>query len=87
MRRELKLLTPRIIDGLRPHSTGDLERDRPPASRSTVVIADSGASVELLVFPADEPVHRGTHFRYRGTLWEITGKRDSGILVAEPSRH
>ena len=83
----MKLLTPRIIDGLRPHSTGDLERDRPPASRSTVVIADSGAAVELLIFPPGEPVDHGTRFRYQGAVWEITGKRDSGILVAEPSRH
>ena len=83
----MKLMTPRIIDGLRPYATGNLEGDRPPASRSTVVIADSGATVELLVFPPNEPVHRGTQFRYRGTVWEITGKRDSGILVAEPSQH
>jgi hypothetical protein len=43
--------------------------------------------VELLVFPSGEPVDRGTQFHYRGTIWEITGKRDSGIMMAEPSRH
>ncbi len=80
-------MAPRIIDGVRPHSTANLECDRQPASRSTLVIADSGATVELLVFESGEPIDRGTRFRYRGTVWEITGKRDSGILVAEPSRH
>ena len=80
-------MTPHIIGGARPHSEGRPESTRRPATRSTVVIADSGATVELLVFESGEPIGRGTRFRYRGTVWEITGKRDSGILVAEPSRH
>jgi hypothetical protein len=80
-------MTPHIIGGAQPHSAGRPEYPRRPAGRSTLVIADSGATVELLVFPSGEPVDCGTRFRYRGTIWEITGKRDSGILVAEPSRH
>ena len=80
-------MTPHIIDGVQPHSAGTPECIRRSAGRSRVVIADSGATVELLVFPSGDPIARGTRFRYRGTVWEITGMRDSGILVAEPSRH
>jgi hypothetical protein len=83
----MNLTTPRIISYARPHSAGTPECTRRPATRSTVVIADSGTAVELLVFPPGEPVDRETCFRYRGTVWKITGKRDSGVLVAEPSRH
>jgi hypothetical protein len=87
MRRNMNLTTPRIISYTRPHPAGTTESTRRPAKRSTVVIADSGTTAELLVFAAGEPVDRETRFRYRGTVWKITGKRDSGILVAEPSRH
>ena len=87
MRRGLKLMTPHIIGGAQLHSAGRPECTRRPTGRSTLVIADSGATVELMVFPSGEAVDRGTRFRYRGTIWEITGKRDSGIMVAEPSRH
>ena len=53
--------------------------------RSNLVIADSGATAELLVFPSDEWLGRGAQFRYRETVWVVTGhRRDSGILVAEP---
>jgi hypothetical protein len=83
----MDLPTPRIISSARPPSAGTPECTRRPAKRSTVVIADSGTAVELLVFPPGEPVDRETCFRYRGTVWKITGKRDSGILVAEPCRH
>jgi len=56
--------------------------------RVTVVIADSGATAEVLVFPRDEPIAKGGEFHYRGTRWTVTGaRRDSGILVAEPSAH
>ena len=56
--------------------------------RVTVVIADSGASAEVLVFPAGESIGRGAEFHYGGTTWVITGaRRDSGILVAEPAAH
>jgi hypothetical protein len=56
--------------------------------RETVVIADSGASAEVLVFSPDEQIAQGGEFHYRGTTWVITGaRRDSGILVAEPSTH
>ncbi len=56
--------------------------------RVTVVIADSGATAEVLVFSPDEPIAKGGEFQYRGTTWIVTGpRRDSGILVAEPSPH
>ncbi len=80
-------MTPYIIGGVQPHSARSQEFIRRPAGRSRVVIADSGTTVELLAFPSGDPITRGTRFRYRGAVWEITGKRDSGILVAEPSRH
>jgi hypothetical protein len=53
-----------------------------------VVIADSGAVAELLVFSSDEPITKGSEFHFRGTTWVISGaQRDSGILVAEPAAH
>ena len=56
--------------------------------RSTLVIADSGASAEVLVFPPGDSVARGDQFRYRGAVWVVTGiRRDSGLLVAEPTTH
>jgi hypothetical protein len=56
--------------------------------RPTVVIADSGAQAEVLVFPPGEAIGRGTEFQYRGTTWIVTGRRrDSGVLVAEPAAH
>jgi hypothetical protein len=87
VRRGLKFMAHCIISGARPHSADTPEWTHRPATRSTVVIADSGAAVELLVFPPGERVNRGTRFRYQGAVWEITGRRDSGILVAEPRRH
>ena len=80
-------MAPHIIGGVQPHSADGMETNRQPATRSTVVIADSGAMVELLVFPSEEPVALGARFHYCGNVWEITRKRDSGILVAEPSRN
>jgi hypothetical protein len=51
-----------------------------------MVIADSGTAAEVLVFSDGEAVESGARFRYRGTLWTVTAaRRDSGILVAEPS--
>ena len=87
VRRGLNIISPRIIGGPRPHSADTPAFNGQPISHSTVVIADSGAMAELLVFPPDEPIDLGTRFHYRGTVWEVSGKRDSGILVAEPSRH
>ena len=56
--------------------------------RVTVVIADSGASAEVLVFAPGETVKRGVEFSHRGTMWVVTSaRRDSGILVAEPAAH
>jgi len=56
--------------------------------RETVVIADAGATAEVLLFSPDEQIAQGGKFRYRGTTWVVTGaRRDSGILVAEPTAH
>jgi hypothetical protein len=52
------------------------------------VIADSGATAEVLLFSPEEELAPGCEFLYCGTMWVITGAgRDSGILVAEPSAH
>jgi hypothetical protein len=80
-------MRPRIIKGALPATEDDRERAR-RQGRATVVIADSGADAEVLVFPADEMVTTGAEFHYRGTIWIITGaRRDSGVLVAEPVSH
>jgi hypothetical protein len=56
--------------------------------RGTVIIADSGAEAEVLVFPPGQQVGRGVEFDYRGATWVITGvRRDSGVFVAEPAAH
>lgn len=56
--------------------------------RETVVIVDAGATAEVLLFSPDEQIAEGGTFRHRGTTWVITGaRRDSGILVAEPTAH
>jgi len=78
--RELKRVHPVAIE--RSNWTAARE------GRETVVIADSGASAEVLVFAPGESVKRGVEFSYRGTIWVITStRRDSGILVAEPAAH
>jgi hypothetical protein len=81
-------LEPRIL------SNGCLSTDEGGESsatihrRPTVVIVDSGADAEVLVFPPGERVGKGTRFHYRGTTWVITGRRrDSRVLVAEPATH
>ena len=80
-------MRPRIIKGALPATKDEREQAR-RQGRSTVVIADSGADAEVVVFPADEMVATGAEFHYRGTVWVITGaRRDSGILVAEPLPH
>ena len=59
-----------------------------PRGRSAVVVADSGAAAEVLVFPPAEKMTRGSQFQHQGALWVVTGnRRDSGILVATPVRH
>lgn len=78
----------RIISGARPHAPTDGDFREPRSRRAKMVIADWGATAELLVFPANEPVDRGARFQYRGTIWVVTGcQRDSRILVAEPLSH
>ena len=80
-------MRPRIIKGALPATRKECEEAR-RQGRATVVIADSGADAEVVVFPADEMVATGAEFHYRGTIWIITGaRRDSGVLVAEPIAH
>ena len=81
-------LGPRILKRVRRAANDGSDRTAAREERVTVVIADSGAAAEVLVFSPDEPIAKDGEFHYRGTTWVITGtRRDSGILVAEPSAH
>lgn len=81
-------MEPRILKQVRRAATDGSDWTAVREGRETVVIADSGATAEVLVFSANEPIAKGAEFHYRGTTWVITGaQRDSGILVAEPSAH
>ena len=74
-----------VIRETRPHPADGADWNGEAGGRSTLVIADSGTTAELLVFPSADRLARGSKFRYRETLWVVTGhRRDSGILVAEP---
>lgn len=56
--------------------------------RSFVVIADSGTSARVVVFPPSADIAPGARFRHGEHLWMVTGKRrDSGIFVATPIGH
>ena len=81
-------MTAHILTGARLEAKDGSDRIDIRDGRATVVIADSGTAAEVLVFPPGESLERGVRFRYRGTIWIITGAhRDSGLLVAEPSAH
>lgn len=81
-------LGPRILKRVRRTANDGSNWPATTGGRETVVIADSGATAEVLVFSPDEQIAKGSEFHYRGTTWVITGaRRDSGILVAEPSAH
>jgi len=76
---------PHVIRETQPHPADGADRSGEKSGRSNLVIADSGTTAELLVFPTTERLERGSQFRYREIVWEVTGhSRDSGILVAEP---
>ena len=78
----------RILSRARRTANDPAERTTIRDGRETVVIADSGAEAEVLVFPSGQVIGEGFEFRHRGTTWVITGRRrDSGLLVAEPSAH
>lgn len=79
---------PRNFKQVRRAANDGSDRTTAQEGRVTVVIVDSGTTAEVLVFSPDEPIARGGEFNYRGTTWVITGaRRDSGILVAEPTTH
>jgi hypothetical protein len=81
-------MEPRNLKSARPLARDGSDWAAAREGRATVVIADSGTSAEVLVFPAGEPVGRGAEFHYGGTRWIIAcARRDSGILVAEPVAH
>ncbi len=81
-------LGPRIFKHARGAANDGSDCPAAREGRETVVIADSGSTAEVLVFSADEQIAQGGEFHYRGTTWVVTGaRRDSGILVAEPSAH
>lgn len=78
-------MEPRILRRARTLARGGSQRRGAVGGRSRVVIADSGATAEVLVFPPGQQLDRGAVFHYRGANWVITDlRRDSGILVAEP---
>jgi hypothetical protein len=61
---------------------GELNR----GGRTAVVIADSGTSADVVVFPSSVAIAPGVRFRYGDGLWVITGeRRDSGVYVATPT--
>ena len=63
---------------------GDLNR----RGRTAVVIADSGTSADVVVFPASVDISPGARFRFGDDLWVVTGeRRDSGVFVATPIGH
>ena len=56
-----------------------------PERRKTVVIADDGGEVNLVILDATHPTHAGSHFDHEGRTWVIRGQRHhSRVLVAEP---
>ena len=79
---------PRILKQVRRAANDGSDWTTNREGRETVVIADSGAMAEVLVFSPDEQIAKGSEFHYCGTTWIVTGaQRDSGILVAEPIAH
>jgi hypothetical protein len=79
-------MAPHVIRETQPRSADGTDWNQKGGRRSNLVIADSGTAAELLVFPATESLARGSRFHYREIVWVVTGnRRDSGILVAEPS--
>jgi len=53
--------------------------------RKSVVVADDGASVALVLLNPGQSTATGARFDHRGRTWEVRGLRaDSGVLVAEP---
>jgi hypothetical protein len=68
--------------------TADQAAEGRRKARRRLVVADWGSTAELIVMPFEGPVCRGTEFSHRGTRWVITGeRRDSRVLVAEPTSH
>jgi hypothetical protein len=52
----------------------------------TPIIADRGARAELLLVPSGPPMTVGARFQHLGSWWLITERRrDSGLMVAEPT--
>ena len=81
-------MAPRIYKRVRLAADDGSDWNAAREGRVTVVIADSGATAEVLVFSPDEQIAKGGEFLFRGATWTITGvRRDSGIIVAEPSAH
>ena len=77
---------PHVIRETQPRPADGVDWSGERSGRSNLVIADSGTTAELLVFPHTDRLARGSQFRYREILWVVTGhRRDSGILVAEPA--
>ncbi len=55
------------------------------ARRKTVVIADDGGEVSLVLLDVTQPTAPGSLFDHQGRRWMIRGARHhSRVLVAEP---
>ena len=56
-----------------------------PERRKTVVIADGGGEVSIVLLDATQPSTIGARFDHAGRRWVIQGQRHhSRVLVAEP---
>ena len=56
-----------------------------PNRRKTVVIADGGGEVSIVLLDATQPPKIGAKFDHAGRRWVIQGQRHhSRVLVAEP---
>ena len=66
--------------------TGAAPRSR--TRRKTVVIADDGVEVTIVLLDDTVSPTIGALFSHRGRRWEICGSRQgSRVLVAEPADH
>jgi hypothetical protein len=82
---KVECMGPHVIREKGRRSADGADWNEESGGRSNLVIADSGTTAELLVFPSAGRLAQGSKFRYREILWVVTGhRRDSGILVAEP---
>ena len=77
---------PHVIRETQPRPADGADWNGEHSGRADFVIADSGTTAELLVFPGSVRLGQGSQFHFREIVLVVTGHgRDSGILVAEPT--